>query len=42
MKMVVTMDKAKPNTGNKRGLNLVAVRLMIAQMSKLPLVYIIA
>ena len=36
MKMFVILDKAKLSTGNINGLNLAAVRLTIAPVSKLP------
>jgi hypothetical protein len=36
MKMFITLDKTKPNTGNINSLNLAAVRLTIAQVPKLP------
>jgi hypothetical protein len=36
MKMFATLDKGKPNTANINGLNLAAVKLTIAQVSKLP------
>jgi hypothetical protein len=36
MKMFATLDKGKSNTANINGLNLAAVKLTIAQVSKLP------
>jgi hypothetical protein len=33
-KMFTTLDKAKPDTGNTRGLNLAAVRHTTVQVSK--------
>jgi hypothetical protein len=36
-KMFVIFDKVKPDTGNTKGLNLVAVMLMTVQVSRLPL-----
>jgi hypothetical protein len=36
MKMFVILDKAKLSIGNINGLNLAAVRLTIAPVSKLP------
>jgi hypothetical protein len=35
MKMFATLDKAKPGTGNTRGLNLVAVEHTTVQVSKI-------
>jgi hypothetical protein len=37
MKMFAILDKAKPDTGNIRGLNLAAVMFMTVQASRLPL-----
>jgi hypothetical protein len=37
MKMFAVLDKAKPNTGNTRGLNLAAVMFPTVQVSRLPL-----
>jgi hypothetical protein len=37
MKMFQTLDKAKPDTGDTRGLNLAAVKHMTAQVTKMPL-----
>jgi hypothetical protein len=37
MQMSVTMDKAKPDTRNIRGLNLAEVRHMTVQVTRLPL-----
>jgi hypothetical protein len=37
MHMFAAQDKAKPDTGNIIGLNLVAVKLMTVQVTKLPL-----
>jgi hypothetical protein len=37
MKMFATLDKAKPNTGNVRGLNLAAFKHTTVQMTRLPL-----
>jgi hypothetical protein len=34
MKMFVTLDKAKPTTGNIKGLNLAAVKHTTVQVSK--------
>jgi len=36
MKIFVTLDKEKPNSGNINGLILATVSLTIAQVSKLP------
>lgn len=36
IEMFAIFGKAKPDTGNTRGLNLVTVTFMIAQVSKLP------
>jgi hypothetical protein len=35
MKMFVTLDKANPDTGNIRGLNLAAVKHTTAHMTRL-------
>jgi hypothetical protein len=35
MKMYATLDKVKPDTGNMRGLNLVAVKHMTVQVTRL-------
>jgi hypothetical protein len=37
MNMFEAQDKAKPDTENIRGLNLVAVKLTTVQVTKLPL-----
>jgi hypothetical protein len=37
MKMFATFDKAKPDTGNTRGLNLAALKDTTVQVSRLPL-----
>jgi hypothetical protein len=37
IQMFVILDKAKPNTGNIRGLNLAAVKAATGQVTKLPL-----
>jgi hypothetical protein len=37
MKMFATVDKAKPDTENIRGLNLAAVMCMIVQVTRLSL-----
>jgi hypothetical protein len=37
MQMFATFDKANPDTGNKRGLNLAPVRHMTVQVTRLPL-----
>jgi hypothetical protein len=37
MQMVATLDKAKPDTGDTRGLNLAAVKHTTVQVTKLPL-----
>jgi hypothetical protein len=37
MDMFAIWDKAKPDIGNIRGLNLAAVKLMTVQVIKLPL-----
>jgi hypothetical protein len=37
MKMFATLDKANPDTGNIRGLNLAAVKHATVQVTKLPL-----
>jgi hypothetical protein len=37
MKMFATVDKAKPDTGNIRGLNLEAVKHTTVQVTRLPL-----
>jgi hypothetical protein len=36
MKMFATLDKAKPDTGNIRGLNLAAVKHTTVQVTRLP------
>jgi hypothetical protein len=36
MKMFATLDRAKPDTGNTRGLNLAAVKHTTVQVSRLP------
>jgi hypothetical protein len=36
MKMFATLDKAKPDTGNIRGLNLAAVVCMTVEVSRMP------
>jgi hypothetical protein len=36
-KMFATLDKAKPNIGNIRGLNLAAVKHRTVQVTRLPL-----
>jgi hypothetical protein len=37
MQMFATMDKANPDTGNIRGLNLAAVKHTTVQVTRLPL-----
>jgi hypothetical protein len=37
MQMFATLDKANPDTGNIRGLNLAAVKHTNVQVTKLPL-----
>jgi hypothetical protein len=37
MNVFTVYDKAKPGIGNIRGLNLVVVKLMAVQVTKLPL-----
>jgi hypothetical protein len=37
MQMLATLDKAKPDTGNIRGLNLAAVKHTTVQVTTLPL-----
>jgi hypothetical protein len=37
MQMFATLDKANPDTGNIRGLNLAAVKHTTVQVSRLPL-----